>query len=218
MQVLFNYFSKFPLFEKLNMTDFDYNQKSNLFKSIRYKYYNEGAKIFNFGEFGDQFYIVLKGKVSVRIPKFLEMKMTRHEFFKYILINLEFINLNDPVNLSINEFSEISEALQDIKHKAVLDKITSEKPNVFTIQTYLNYYFDNSPSLKSYSSNKSKSTKIYNLKILAEVVSLSDGSSFGELALMNSKPRAATIVTLASTHVGYLVKTDYQSIIGKAMK
>ena len=58
----------------------------------------------------------------------------------------------------------------------------------------------------------------YDLKMFVEVATLTDGACFGELALMNSKPRAATIVATTELHTSFLVKKDYQEIIGKAMK
>lgn len=192
MKKLFEYFSGFPLFEKLKMTEYDYHQKSTLYKSMRYKYFREKETIFDFGDFGDQFYIILQGKVSVRVPKVVTHSFTRHELFKFILHNFEFINLENPDNLKINEFSEISEGLSDPKHLSMIDKIKKENKSFFNYNLYMNYYFEKCPSLRSYCTDKSKSKKNYKLSIFQEVVVLSEGACFGELALMNSKPRAAT--------------------------
>jgi CRP-like cAMP-binding protein len=41
------------------------------------------------------------------------------------------------------------------------------------------------------------------------------GQSFGELALINSKPRAATIKCPSDTHFAVLSKLDYTKILGK---
>ena len=44
------------------------------------------------------------------------------------------------------------------------------------------------------------------------------GQSFGELALMNKKPRAATITCLKECHFATLDRDNYQSTLEKAQK
>lgn len=200
------------------MTDYDHRQKSTLFKSMKHKYFEERETIFKFGDFGDQFFIIIEGKVGVRVPQTIKQSFTRHELFKFILSNHEFIDLRNPDNLKINEFSEISEGILDPKHIAMREKLDQEPKHSFPFHDYMNYYFEKCPPLRSYCTNKSKAKKSYELKIFQEVLVLSEGACFGELALMNSKPRAATIVALSPCHTGVLVKKDYQSIIGRAMK
>ena len=48
-----------------------------------------------------------------------------------------------------------------------------------------------------------------------QVAKLVDGSSFGELALLEQKPRAATIRCLTNSHFMVLSKNDYNRVIGK---
>lgn len=57
--------------------------------------------------------------------------------------------------------------------------------------------------------------------ILTEVKVSKAGESFGELALLEHKPRAATIKTIEETHFGVLEKQYYNkilSIINKTIK
>ena len=42
---------------------------------------------------------------------------------------------------------------------------------------------------------------------------LQKGSSFGELALINDEPRAATVVCKTNCHFAYLEKSDYQTLL-----
>jgi CRP-like cAMP-binding protein len=42
---------------------------------------------------------------------------------------------------------------------------------------------------------------------------LPEGSSFGELALLNNKPRLATIKCIESTHVATLSKENFNKIL-----
>jgi len=55
-------------------------------------------------------------------------------------------------------------------------------------------------------------------QVLVQVAKLVDGSSFGELALIEQKPRAATIRCLQSCHLMVLTKADYSRVIGKIEK
>lgn len=51
--------------------------------------------------------------------------------------------------------------------------------------------------------------------VFLEILTLNNGSSFGELALENSKPRAASIKCKAPSHFLYLEKADYFKLISR---
>lgn len=53
---------------------------------------------------------------------------------------------------------------------------------------------------------------------LTTVLTLGDGAAFGELALENNAPRAASILCTEDTHFAVLEKTDYQRILAKIVK
>lgn len=53
--------------------------------------------------------------------------------------------------------------------------------------------------------------------ILTEVKNYYNGDSFGELALLDRKPRAATIITNDETHFMVLEKTHYDKILSKLL-
>ena len=44
---------------------------------------------------------------------------------------------------------------------------------------------------------------------------LSTGKSFGELALINNKPRAATVKCITDCHFAVISKQDYDSLLKK---
>jgi CRP-like cAMP-binding protein len=48
------------------------------------------------------------------------------------------------------------------------------------------------------------------------VLVLNEGSSFGELALVNDRPRSATIKCLEDCHFGILLKQDFKMILQKS--
>eukprot|EP00347_Sterkiella_histriomuscorum_P021256 403334649 len=55
--------------------------------------------------------------------------------------------------------------------------------------------------------------KLEQTQYLMEVVQLTAGKSFGELALIKNKPRAATIKCLQPCHFAIMNKTDYQKVL-----
>jgi CRP-like cAMP-binding protein len=50
-------------------------------------------------------------------------------------------------------------------------------------------------------------------KLLVEIIALKQGMSFGELALNNNQPRAATIVCKTDCHFAVMIKADYQKCL-----
>ena len=48
-----------------------------------------------------------------------------------------------------------------------------------------------------------------------EITKLEEGKSFGELALINDRPRAATIMGLTDCHLATLDKQDYLRVFKK---
>ena len=51
--------------------------------------------------------------------------------------------------------------------------------------------------------------------VMREVATLGEGKSFGELALIRHKPRAATVKCIVDTHFATLVKNDYEISLAK---
>ena len=51
-----------------------------------------------------------------------------------------------------------------------------------------------------------------------ELATLDNGKSFGDLALIGSKPRMASIRCLEDTHFAVLSKQDYNSCLGQIEK
>jgi CRP-like cAMP-binding protein len=51
--------------------------------------------------------------------------------------------------------------------------------------------------------------------LFLEVVTLRSGKSFGELALIKNKPRAASIKCLEDCHFAVMNKSDYQKVLSR---
>ena len=56
------------LFTKLNIDKDDQILTQKIFKWMRYKHFKKGDIVFNYGDIGDLFYIIMEGKVGVHIP------------------------------------------------------------------------------------------------------------------------------------------------------
>ena len=52
---------------------------------------------------------------------------------------------------------------------------------------------------------------------LTDVKTLNTGDSFGELALIDNKPRAATIICKSDSHFAVLEKKDFNSILSNSL-
>jgi CRP-like cAMP-binding protein len=59
-------------------------------------------------------------------------------------------------------------------------------------------------------------TKTFVFDVLLPVSEGTNGEAFGELALINNKPRSATIVCLEDTHFAILKKDDFKIIMEKS--
>jgi CRP-like cAMP-binding protein len=60
--------------------------------------------------------------------------------------------------------------------------------------------------------------KTFALDILNPVAEGTNGQAFGELALINDKPRSATIICLEDTHFAILEKGDFKKIMEKSIR
>ena len=58
--------SKVTHFSEMNLND---EQFLKILKKMKYEYHPAGHKIFNFGEVGDKFYMIIEGGVQILIPQ-----------------------------------------------------------------------------------------------------------------------------------------------------
>lgn len=60
--------------------------------------------------------------------------------------------------------------------------------------------------------------KNFTFQVLQPVAECEGGYAFGELALLNDKPRSATVMTLEDTHFAILEKDDFKKIMAKSLR
>ncbi len=67
---------------------------------LTYESFKKGSNVFEWGSFGDKFYIILKGKVSVQIPQDKFKKkvntMVKEEMLKMYVKNANLIKKKTP--------------------------------------------------------------------------------------------------------------------------
>ena len=164
------------------------------------------------GDFGDKFYLIFEGSVSILIPIEYQMELTESEFIYYLKNLLKYKeydlilksirsnpNIKSKFPNEIFEFERISNLKENNIHK---------KSENIDIDLYINRLipkstFGNSNDLKTF-----KLWKYYH------VIDLDSGKQFGEIALMDdNKRRTATIITNKFTIFGTIKKEIYVSCI-----
>eukprot|EP00347_Sterkiella_histriomuscorum_P011137 403373617 len=199
------------LFFKNLVKDTDKETTYHCYKIMNYQIFQPGETIFYYGDIGSLFYIILRGEVAVKIPTALDLEISPDDLFIFCIQYYDDIewqkfpsseNIRSEIKSEINRFGI---NYTNIKEKILMiqDKMRKKE---FQIPFAINELLDG---------KKLGTVKVW---IFKEVSTLKEGQSFGELALMTSKPRAATIQCKKETDLAILDKREYQVIVGNAMK
>jgi len=73
-----------------------------LYKVIGYEYHKKNNYVITFGEFGDKFYILVKGSVAVRIPILMTKEFTLRELLEFLVKNQEWLIKNEKIQFLLN--------------------------------------------------------------------------------------------------------------------
>lgn len=165
--------------------------------------------IFNYGDIGDSFYVILKGSVAVQIPT---KKIVKRPIQPIVEEHKE--PHKDPATES--RLSGARRSTLGGKHLAQqLSAINQQKPKPDQSEKSNHESRDQLDEIPE--SSEDTNEVIYEeveVTEYIEVAKLHAGGSFGELALMNDKPRAATIRCSAYTICAVLKKNDFKNILG----
>ena len=146
--------------------------------------YEKNSAIITFGEIGDRFYVILKGKVRVIVPtrSLKRSNSTKKEIVEGIKRMSSIISDESENKIEIEYDKRVSNIIRGLQRQ----------------KTQLDFdYLTNFGVVE-----ESKEVRI-----------LSDGDCFGELALINNKPRTATIVSQNLVYLAVLSKKDYNRIL-----
>lgn len=94
VQLLKVYFKDNPFFQKYGKENGE-KWLTLIYNAMKYESIKQNNYVIRYGEFGTTFYIILKGKVEVRIPVEMKEEFTFRELLVYIFKNYEFIIKNE---------------------------------------------------------------------------------------------------------------------------
>ena len=197
-------------------------------KNLKLKLAKKNTFLMKIGELGNNFYITLKGKIVVLVPKNYEVIMTKKQYLNHLklLQNFEeYYLLNSTLLENIStlsiDYKEIENTKNNIKKpeeinlKEYLYLINgNEYQNEEKINNFIglnNYEID--AILNPIRNKNVLNNKLYYLKIvgLFTVVELNKGSSFGEIALVNEdSKRTASIFVIEDSFFGILNSKEYK--------
>lgn len=201
--------------------------------------YEEGDLIINQGEIGEKFYILLYGSVSVVFPIKKKVKLTVNELKRYQTL----IDAHDDDRISGDESSSIFETESPEHYDIIgrregmtvsdsdIHKVLMKKGTNFEKTLHINLETENTEdqAIIEFIKEKYKMNKHNLVEMLRdtdrnyieieidqfeEVGTLVAGESFGELALISEKPRAASIKAKEHTKLLVLHKDDFKQILG----
>ena len=129
-----NFFKNFPIFAELINKNLNFEPTfDNILNQLKYEYIEMNKILFRFGDLGEKFYIILKGKIDVLVPNLVEEKMTFIEFIEYLnmLKQIGEIDLRDQVieknkNVFTNE-QILKPFLNDFSVKNSLENILANQ-------------------------------------------------------------------------------------------
>lgn len=145
--------------------------------------------------------------------------VTLKELLKYLVDNIDWITRNEQLEMALTEIDlhipDIIKRNKDGK-RTLKVKIASQILHLDVKVKKLYRYITNFPEFElDYEGIRKKE---FNFDALVDVVNLKDGSSFGELALINNIARSATIYAVSEVHLATLEKEDFKIILGKAIR
>ena len=156
-------------------------------KIIKYAKLEEfppNSLIFNYGDPGDKFYILLKGSVSLYKPEYKEVLLTPYEFYE--------------------ELKHIKETEMDLlKYKRVIEKNSHLLGKNIKDISYL------AKNRSYFAFNK----KLFFMEHMEIIGAFKEGFAFGEMALIKKATRNATVRTNTQSLFLTIGKKDYNTAI-----
>lgn len=164
-------------------------------KHLRLQIFQKGECVVHFGEIGQDFYILLKGKVSVMMPS----KVVKNFSVNYTEKDLRKMLTKSTLGHQETLDSEVTKTEEGLK-QIFIDQLANQISILKRADSKLNLKF-----LRD----------IGRIDQMKEVSVMKEGESFGELALISEKPRAASIVCKELCIFATLSKQEFARILSK---
>lgn len=188
-------------FQEINQ-DNGFELHDELCKYLVHKFHHKDDLVFQEGNIGTTFYIILKGGVSVCKSE------NKKESIKHDKKKMSALSLRKSMTMGgfLNPFSELSNKVDNnnFNQEAKKNQTSDEHKKNSKISNFL------VPKV-----TQSENDAIENNKILTEIRVLGVGDSFGELSLIENKPRAATIKCKENCHFAVLDKQFFIHILSR---
>ncbi|CAD8087745.1 unnamed protein product [Paramecium primaurelia] len=168
-------------------------------QNLQYEKYQKYNAVFNLGDQGDKFYIILTGTAAVYIKRQQQQIETEEqEILPKIQQYLDKMQLNSIQEIELESRYSFYEKLIK-KQTKPLKQIESE---LLLLNTgNFDMYFT-----------------IYGICKFQQISQLHSGQYFGDMALTTDKPRAASIITITDIQVLTLNKSNFKKIFEKQIK
>jgi CRP-like cAMP-binding protein len=176
---------------------------NNISHALRYVSLTEYKPSFRYGEKGDAFYIILKGRINVIIPNQKEYLLSKEEYLEYLCLLSHYGERELLARcLDTNKY------MTHISENEIKEYIYKNKSKFLPITDYL--ITDYTHKLKPISEVNNEQRKYLQIYTFHLVKQLKTGDIFGDVALdnMNNK-RTATIVSDSDCHFGMIMKNFY---------
>ncbi|TNV83980.1 hypothetical protein FGO68_gene11952 [Halteria grandinella] len=231
---------------------------TDIAKRLRHQVHPLGHEVIKHGDFGELFYLVLSGKVSVNVPIVGQQRQPNQQLISEISLKANRDSADEP---------QIEKAQFEVKvQQSHLSKTPGHRRQIgkMTIKQKASFMSGQSPSKDAQKpstiamiagssesvESKEGTTPIMRINQsryesqrtsqgvaqvnsshdeqystfegtadqspqMREVAILGPGKSFGELALVRKKPRAATVTCVEETHFATLDKHDFEICLAK---
>ncbi|CDW73238.1 cyclic nucleotide-binding domain containing protein [Stylonychia lemnae] len=225
------YLSTNQFFEKLQQ-QCDKEALHEAMRALQIQCLRTNSIVFQFGDFGDEFFIILNGKVSVQVPTQINLVCNQRDLMSYLVENFDLMmwrKIENGENLKKSaEYEKLARQMKIQTESQPAVTVPKESSSRIVTDSSSKSFMDapvqqtekeiKLSSLQYNSMVYSEVIQQYSVWILKEVAQLGKGMSFGELALITAKPRAATIVCAEDTDLAVLDKNNYERVVGKALR
>ena len=174
--------NKFDYFKNIKEKN-EIEKLNKILAILQLEKYNINEKIINYGDDGDKFYLLLKGKVGIYEPFPKKVELTTKEYILELLKikNNEYLKFLRILKLNNNEIDEI--------------------------------FFQDERNFTNFSYIQTKKKRFFYLEDIKKINDFSDGFTFGETSLINNEHRKNTIIAESLCYLVSIDKLDYQKII-----
>ena len=186
------------------------NFLSKVSSNLQSLFLEKNNMLMKIGDQGDYFYIILSGSVSVLVTKIISVYMSPEQFTQHLklLFNNEPYLFENTLKLNRKTCNFIE--LNEVKVKDI-NYVLDGKNKVHSLDEYI--------SIISGEKFIDESSQFYNevkLMVYFKVTELTQGNSFGEIALIDSKQkRTASIYTSQDCFFGKLSSNAYKKSMKK---